>query len=97
MYSDKQIEIMKSQIFTKAWELFKIYEITFSQALKDAWKLAKRELIKIQFSIADTQEQKTELLNLFNSLKPNTFLNPTRKVEYKNYTNLNGIYESWMQ
>ena len=90
---------MKSQIFTKAWELFKTYEISFSEALKDAWKLAKRELVKIQFSLVDVTEteKRNELLNLFNSLKPNTFLNKTRKVEYKNYTNLNGIYESWMQ
>jgi hypothetical protein len=90
---------MKSQIFTKAWELFKTYEISFSEALKDAWKLAKRELVKIQFSSVDVTEteKRNELLNLFNSLKPNTFLNKTRKVEYKNYTNLNGIYESWMQ
>jgi hypothetical protein len=90
---------MRSQIFTKAWELFKTYEISFSQALKDAWKLAKREIVKIQFSLVDVTEteKRNELLNLFNSLKPNTFLNKTRKVEYKNYTNLNGIYESWMQ
>ncbi len=71
---------MKSQIFTKAWELFKIYEISFSQALKDAWKLAKRELVKIKFSLVDVTdtEERTKLLNLFNSLKPNTFLNKMR-------------------
>jgi len=90
---------MKSKILTKAWELFRTYEITFSQALTDAWKLAKREMVKIQFANTDTSntEKRAELLDRFSSLKPNTFLNPMRKLEYKNHTNLNGIYESWMQ
>ena len=90
---------MKSQVLIKAWELFRTYEITFSQALIDAWKLAKRESVKIEFANTDTSltEKRAELLNKFNSLKPNTFLNPMRKIEYKNYTNLNGRYESWMK
>ena len=90
---------MKKQVLIKAWELFRTYEITFSQALIDAWKLAKRGSVKIEFANTDTSltEKRAELLNKFNSLKPNTFLNPMRKFEYKNHTNLNGIYESWMQ
>ena len=62
---------MKSQVLIKAWELFRTYEITFSQALIDAWKLAKRESVKIEFANTDTSltEKRAELLNKFNSLK----------------------------
>lgn len=36
---------MKASIFTKAWQLFKMYNITFSQALIKAWSDYKRSLL----------------------------------------------------
>lgn len=32
---------MKSIIFKSAWSIFRMQEVTFSQALKMAWKIAK--------------------------------------------------------
>lgn len=36
---------MRKSIFTKAWELFRKFQMTFSQALIEAWKLSKREVL----------------------------------------------------
>jgi len=87
---------MKSQLFTKAWELFKKYEMSFSEALKEAWKLVRRELVKIEFSNCTDALKRNELVSLFNSLKPNTFLNfKTREIIFVNTPIKN--YESWMK
>ena len=53
----------KSQIFSKAWNLFRKYNITFSQALIKAWTDFKREFyIKIYNSIpSKTQYSKKKI------------------------------------
>lgn len=48
---------MKSQIFIKAWELFRKFQMTFSQALIEAWKLVKRQaLVKAYNKIPSTRQ-----------------------------------------
>jgi hypothetical protein len=36
---------MKKEIFKKAWSLFRMYQMTFSQALTKAWNDFKRSLL----------------------------------------------------
>lgn len=36
---------MKNKVFTNAWKLFKMYNITFAEALTKAWNDFKRSLL----------------------------------------------------
>jgi len=48
---------MKAKIFTKAWELFKAYSITFSQALTIAWNDYKKNLLAQAFNKIPSKAQ----------------------------------------
>lgn len=63
---------MKSQLFKTAWELFKKYNMSFSQALVEAWKSVKREAIRIEVLKMDVSEwsQEIEFKNRIKNLKP---------------------------
>ena len=41
---------MKKSIFIKAWDLFRNLKISFSEALKQAWKTIKEEMAFLTFS-----------------------------------------------
>jgi hypothetical protein len=41
---------MRTSIFKKAWELFRKFQMTFSQALIEAWKIVKREMLVIAYN-----------------------------------------------
>ncbi|MCC9016972.1 hypothetical protein [Flavobacterium lipolyticum] len=64
---------MRKSIFKKAWELFRKFQMTFSQALIEAWKLAKRELlIKAYNKIPSTrsfQKKKLEAKKCWQSIE----------------------------
>lgn len=63
---------MKRSIFIKAWELFKKFKMTFSQALIEAWKIAKRQvLIQAYHKIPSTRQfskKKLEAKKLWQSI-----------------------------
>jgi len=90
---------MKSQAMRKAWELFKKYQITFSQALVEGWKYVKRLWLKEEFSKTSSEEMtyRNKLVLRYNALKPNLFLPRGYTSEtIVVATNLNGRYEAWM-
>jgi hypothetical protein len=41
---------MRQSIFNKAWQLFRKFQMTFSQALIEAWKIVKREMFVIAYN-----------------------------------------------
>lgn len=97
---------MKSQIFKTAWELFKSYNVTFSQALTEAWKKAKRELLKLEFATIKPNEisYRQRLANKYHSLKATlyTVRDEVRGNYVANYIAnhnrfLSTNYENWMQ
>jgi len=55
---------MKSQALKTAWILFRKYQITFSQALKDGWKQVKKDFYNKRLSLL---EDKRELLIQMNN------------------------------
>lgn len=63
---------MKSQAMKTAWLLFKKYEMTFSQALIEAWKSVKRDFLRIEFETASANE-KQSLFFRFNSISKKIF------------------------
>ena len=46
MYPDnnQNINTMKSEVFKSAWSIFRMKTVSFSEALKEAWKLVKNGL-----------------------------------------------------
>jgi len=60
---------MKSQVLKTAWLIFRQFEVTFSEALKEAWIRVKREFLRVQF--AETRNK--DLVVKFNLLKPTFF------------------------
>lgn len=62
---------MKSQALKTAWILFRKYQITFSQALVEGWKKAKREFLRIEFTKTSNDEisYRNRLVRSFNELK----------------------------
>lgn len=48
---------MKSQVLIKAWELFRTYEITFSQALIDAWKKVKNDFYNKRLNLLESKRE----------------------------------------
>lgn len=52
---------MKSTVFKKAWELYKLYKMTFSQALVEGWKFAKRRAIAIEVEKLNLSEWLQEI------------------------------------
>jgi hypothetical protein len=60
---------MKSKVLKTAWLLFREFDVTFSEALKEAWIRIKREFLRIEF--AETMDK--SLVSKFNSLKPTFF------------------------
>ena len=79
--------------------MFKKYQITFSQALKEAWLRVKKEAIKIEFSLTSGNEitYRKRLLDRYNAFKITLFVMRTELIDGGNNFNLNGRYESWMQ
>lgn len=67
---------MKSQALKRAWELFKKYQMTFSQALIEGWKFAKRLFIKQEFAKTSSEEvtYRAKLVKRFNELKEIIYL-----------------------
>jgi DNA polymerase III psi subunit len=78
---------MKRTIFIKAWELFRKFEMTFSQALTEAWKLAKRELLIVAFnkipSLKQYSKKKAAAKTLWQSIE-------TIRYEWRNSINNDG-------
>jgi hypothetical protein len=60
---------MKTQLFKTAWNLFKKFNMTFSQALIEAWKEVKKEMIVKQVQQMNLSELK-ERMELTERLKP---------------------------
>jgi hypothetical protein len=91
---------MKSQAMRKAWELFKKYQITFSEALIEGWKYVKRLWLKSEFAKTFPSEitYRNKLVSRYNLLAPKLFLprNHTSETIVVNL-NLNERYEAWMQ
>lgn len=91
---------MKSQAMRKAWELFKKYQITFSEALIEGWKHVKRLWLKSEFSKTFPSEitYRNKLVSRYEALAPKLFLprNHTSETIVVNL-NLNGRYEAWMK
>lgn len=48
---------MKRALFIKAWELFRSFKMSFSQALTEAWKLVKRELLVVAYKKIPSKKQ----------------------------------------
>ena len=90
---------MKSQVLKTAWMLFRKYQVTFSQALKEAWLRVKKEAVKIAFSETKPNEisYRQRLLDKYNSMKLTFFVTRTELIIDVNSDNLIGRYESWMQ
>lgn len=90
---------MKSQALTTAWILFRKYQITFSQALREAWLRVKKEAIRIAFSQTKPDEisYRQRLVERYNSMKITFFVTRPELIIDVNSDNLIGRYESWMQ
>lgn len=75
---------MKSQIFTKAWELFRKYNITFNQALTKAWSDFKRDLLVQVYnkipSKAQFSKKKQEAKKMWQNFKGVDFLCVPRNI-----------------
>jgi hypothetical protein len=91
---------MKSQAMRKAWELFRKYQITFSEALVEGWKYVKRLLLKEEFSKTFPNETtyRQKLVMRYETLKPKLFL-PRNHCSAVTVIDLglNGRYEAWMR
>ena len=91
---------MKSQIFTTAWKLFRTYQITFSQALVEAWKSVKREALKLEFASIKSNEisYRQRLVDKYNSLKETIYIPKTYFIDLNAQHNfLIKNYENWMK
>lgn len=90
---------MKSLIFSRAWEFYKMYDISFGHALRDAWKLYKRELLKAEFAQTSSEEvtYRAKLVAKFNELKPNTYLNKLREVAPIDNSNSKNLTAQWFK
>ena len=66
---------MKSKAFKKAWELFRKFEMTFSQALIEGWKFVKREWLKAEFATTTGEEitYRAKLSKRYNELKETVY------------------------
>lgn len=51
---------MKTELFKTAWELFKKFNMSFSQALIESWKTIKRELVRQKVLKMDLSDFKME-------------------------------------
>lgn len=75
----------KSQIFSKAWTLFRMYNITFSQALIKAWTDFKRQFyVSVYNSIQSKPslaKKKLEAKKLYESFEVSFRLIP-RNIAY---------------
>ncbi|TDO67093.1 hypothetical protein EV143_1324 [Flavobacterium chryseum] len=85
---------MKKSLFKKAWDLFRKFQMTFSQALIEAWKMAKREiLIKAYNKIPSTkslQKKKLEAKKLWQAIETITY--PWRSHLVTNNSGAAGYY-----
>lgn len=91
---------MKSKIFTIAWKLFRNYQMTFSQALVEAWKTVKRESLKLEFASIKSNEisYRQRLVNKYNSLKEIMYLPNPYIMDLTAHNNfLISNYENWMK
>jgi hypothetical protein len=75
---------MKTQIFKRAWELFKKYNITFNQALTKSWNEFKRSLLVLVYnkipSKAQYAKKKLEAKKAFQSFVEVDFLCVPRNI-----------------
>jgi len=85
---------MKSKIFTIAWKLFRNYQMTFSQALVEAWKTVKRESLKLEFASIKSNEisYRQRLVDKYNSLKETIYIPKTYFIR-QSYLNRYALYD----
>ena len=92
---------MRKSIFKKAWELFRKFQMTFSQALIEGWKFAKREWLKVEFSKTTNDEQtyRQRLVSRFNEVKETLYTLRNANTERIIISALpEGMeYSAWMQ
>jgi len=50
----------KSKVFQNAWQIFKKFKVTFSQALVEAWKNLKRQLLVDAYNKIPSTRQYTK-------------------------------------